>query len=109
MRHIKNFNLMKSAVWNCVLDQEVPKNEQMVNLTLLNEVLLEIKIFIQLDELKQKHAKNARITKVERESELIESPDYSDTKHLLKRFSVFSPITLKNTIVKCESLGLIQN
>ena len=109
MRHIKNFNLMKNAVWNCVLDQEVPKDGQMVNLTLLNEVLLEIKILIQLDELKKKHAKNAEISKVEAENESIESPDYSDTKHLLKRFSVFSPITLKNTIVKCETLGLIQN
>jgi len=109
MRQIKNFNLMKNAVWNCVLDQDVPKNEQMVNLTLLNEVVLEIKIFIQLDELKKQHAKNTKISKVQPESKLIEEPDYSNTKHLLRRFSVLSPITLKNTIVKCETLGLIQN
>ena len=67
MRHIKNFNLMKNAVWNCVLDQDVPKNEQMVNLTLLNEIVLEIKIFIQLDELKKQYAKNANSSKVKPE------------------------------------------
>ena len=72
MRMIKNFNLMKSAIWNCVLNQDVPKNEQMVNLTLLNEVVLEIKIFIQLEELKKQQSNSARISKVQPESELIE-------------------------------------
>jgi len=27
MRHIKTFNMVKNAVWNCVLNQDVPKKE----------------------------------------------------------------------------------
>ena len=73
MRQIKNFNLMKNAIWNCVLDQEVPSSEQMVNLTLLNEVMMEIKILIQLDELKNKHIKKTKRSKfIEPEGEFIE-------------------------------------
>jgi len=78
----------------------------MVNLTLLNEVMLEIKIFIQLDDLKRQQLKSFKILS---DGESREQQDSSATKHLLKRFSVLSPITLKSTILKCESLGLIQN
>ena len=98
--------MVKNAVWSCVLNQDIPKKEQMVNLTLLNEVMLEIKIFIQFDELKRQIVKS---TQIQPEDESSKKHDSSATRHLLKRFSVLSPISLKKTIVKCESLGLIQN
>ena len=61
MCQIKTFNMVKNAVWSCVLNQDIPKKEQMVNLTLLNEVMLEIKIFIQFDELKRHIANSTQI------------------------------------------------
>jgi hypothetical protein len=54
MTQIKTFNLIKSAVWNCVLDQEVPKSEQMVNLILLKELMVEIQTLIDFNELRNK-------------------------------------------------------
>ena len=31
------------------------------------------------------------------------------SKHILKRFTVFSSATVRGTIKKCESLGVLQN
>ena len=89
MRKIHTFSIVKNAVWNCVLDQEVPKSEQMVNLTLLNDVMLEIKVLIDFNELKKPSAVQTRVQPYGKSVQIQED---SVTKQLLKRFTVFSPV-----------------
>ena len=55
MTQIKTFNMIKNAVWNCVINQEAPKSEQMVNLALLKKFMAEIQSLIDLNELKNKY------------------------------------------------------
>ena len=47
--------MIKNAVWNCVINQEAPKSEQMVNLALLKKFMAEIQSLIDLNELKNKY------------------------------------------------------
>lgn len=106
LRQIKTYNMIKNAVWSCVLDLSVAKSQQMVNLALLNEVLVEIKTIIEFNKLKSPLSANAsRISPAD--SDIVQQPESYSTKHLLKRFYVFSPIILKKTIVRCRNLGLI--
>jgi len=108
IRQIKTYNMIKNAVWDCVLDLKVPKSEQIVSLALLNEVMVEIKSLIEFKKLNSPFSDNTtRI--LPGDNGLIQQFEDSNTKHLLKRFSVFSPITLQKTIVKCKSLCLIQD
>ena len=47
---INSYNLVKNAIWNCVLEGEsetIPRNEQQVNLVMLRDILLEMNSMIQ--------------------------------------------------------------
>lgn len=116
MFRVKTFNLIKNAAWSCVLNTEldsVEKEDQRINLVLLHDIMHEIKVFIEFYKLKSIHQKRASA----RRSNLL-NPDTSFTKdeaedefckHMLKRFSVIGPTTLKHTIQRCENLGLLLN
>lgn len=46
---INSYNLVKNAIWNCVLegeDSKIPRSKQEVNLEMLREILLEMNIMI---------------------------------------------------------------
>ena len=50
MEVINSFNVVKNAIWNCVLvgeDSDIPRSDQEVNLVMLRNILLEINIYIQ--------------------------------------------------------------
>lgn len=50
MEIISSYNVVKNAIWNCVLvgeDSDIPRSEQEVNLVMLRDILLEINIYIQ--------------------------------------------------------------
>ena len=50
MEIISSYNVVKNAIWNCVLvgeDSDIPRNQQEVNLVMLRDILLEINIYIQ--------------------------------------------------------------
>ena len=54
MQRIKTFNLVKNAAWNCILLEKtdgVEKDEQKVNLTLLRDLMLELKVYIDFYEI----------------------------------------------------------
>ena len=55
MRTIQTYNLVKNAIWNSVLDDSVPKDEQMVSLVLLRDILADIKIQIDYMELSARY------------------------------------------------------
>ena len=47
---IKTYNIIKNAIWGCVLDQhedDIPKEDKQVDLTLLRELMHEIKVYIE--------------------------------------------------------------
>ena len=49
MEVIDSYNLIKNAVWNCVLvgeDSDIPRSLQEVNLVMLRDILLELNIYI---------------------------------------------------------------
>jgi len=50
LEQIKTYNMLKAAVWNCVIpqDETKPRNLQEVNLVLLRRFLGEIQSFIEL-------------------------------------------------------------
>ena len=50
METINAYNLIKNAIWNCVLkadDESIQRSEQQVNLVMLRDILLEINSMIQ--------------------------------------------------------------
>ena len=47
---INSYNLIKNAIWNCVLEGEsetIPRSEQQVNLVMLRDILIEMNSMIQ--------------------------------------------------------------
>ena len=90
--------------------------DQRISLVLLHDIMQEIKVFIDFYKLKNFHEKRA----LARRNNLfspdkgfdardVERDEEQYCKHILKRFTVISPAMLKNTMNKCETLGLLLN
>ena len=57
MRAIRTYNLVKNAIWSCVLDDisVTKRSEQKVSLVLLRDILAEIKILLAFTELNARY------------------------------------------------------
>lgn len=119
MSRVKTFNLIKNAAWSCVLNREseqVQKEDQMVNLVLLRDLMHELNAFIKFYQLKGTYEKLVAAPSKAHELDNADAQEASSSdaedkycRHILKRFTVFGPYTLKSTIKKCEALGLLIN
>ena len=94
----------------------MPKDEQKVDLVLLMDLMLELKVYIDYYQLKERYQKRAvakrsnLFNSVETVKSSLEGTNGNKlTKHVLKRFTVFSSAALRSTIKKCEALGELQN
>lgn len=82
-------------------------------MVLLRDLMLEIKVFIDFYKIKRSQEKRAATPRkslfnTERKLESQGSDDLV-YKHILKRFTVLGPSSLKATIKKCEAQGLLLN
>ena len=84
---------------------------------MLMDLMLELKVYIDYYQLKERYQKRAvakrsnLFNSIENVKNSLESSanDKKLTKHVLKRFTVFSSSALRSTIKKCEALGELQN
>ena len=106
LREIQTFNLIKNAVWSCVivLDPEVARKDQNVDLKLLYEVMSDIKVYIDFAKLKRASPTHSKTIKGTGRKEVKED---NLVRHILKRFTFIDPAMISHTLKKCEELGLI--
>ena len=103
MNRIKTFNLLKNAIWACVLDQKsVPRSQQQVDLLLLRNLMLEMQVL--LEAIKFDAEVRAQKSSLSSKSKLNTEHRYNslDTRaleHILKRFTVLDPANLKYSIL----------
>ena len=100
MNTVNSYNLVKNAIWNCVLeDESIPLNKQKVNLNMLRDILLELNTMIQLVRLNSRY--QIRLSEEGRKAQIVSSATYTVnmTHHankmigdVLKRFSVLDPL-----------------
>ena len=51
LRSIMTYNLIKNAIWNSVMDTDKPKEEQEINLIILNAAMAEMRVLIKFNHL----------------------------------------------------------
>jgi len=117
LEQIKTYNMVKAAIWNCVIpqDETKPKNLQEVNLVLLRRLLGEIQSFIELYILRL-HVEGQKSVADSIEygdkfktngSSFHDKKDSQDIQQILKRLRLINPALLDQTIKTCVNLGLV--
>ena len=112
METINAYNLIKNAIWNCVLeadDESIPRSEQQVNLVMLRDILLEMNSMIQFVHLHVHY--ETRMSDEGRQTQLNAKSfqanlNYKANKQIndiLKRFSVIDPRQLQNALLAKEN------
>ena len=105
LHQIKTYNLIKAAIWNCVIvkDSEIPKEDQVCELVLLKDLMHEINLFIDFYILKSQieGSNQKEISKIEnlrkfpqRGSHYDDEPDSLAIQRILKRFRLINPALL---------------
>ena len=88
----------------------MPREEQKVNLVLLHKLMLELKIYLDFNDLKRRYEERVKMpihetdqSKYKKYGQGGESEQSNlKVRHILKRFSVLNPSGLRATIQKCE-------
>lgn len=119
LEQIKTYNVIKTAIWNCVIpeDETTPRNLQQVNLVLLRRLLGEIQSFIELYMLRlqvegdKKHADLIEFgEKFKLKGSSFDDPrDTQEIQQILKRLRLLNPALLAQTIKNCVNQGLVSS
>ena len=102
LKQTKNFNLIKEAVWGCVLgDPSSPKSVQQVDLVLLRDLMLELQTFISYNRInigyeRRLASRRSASSGSVASSNKPESIDYTYQEqkrfqHIMQRFSIMHP------------------